>query len=389
MGKLDSLRKAKNIVEEQIKELAPGVNNVAISGSGEEYKVEKRTINVDNIDLHESNVYNTVETGDDDIERLAEDIRLNGLMHNLVVTQRPAQKHFVLLSGERRLRAIRLLREKMLAEDDINGAANYSSVSCNLIKIDAKDSAERLKKEEIYLDAANLQARGTIGDVNVMQTVTVRYIKNMMDVYALSEIQAKRLLKDVTGGKNDRTIERNFAFYKALIPEMYDFFVSEENQIDKNSFTKIAALSENEQKIVLTGLKKLAAAKKLVGDKYRLLSQEFKENIISAALLGAGESRWKKLENCENELEIKIKEEINLGKKKATGQFDDIYRAKRQEYTALLTKSEKILDKLSAPSTVKQIKSLDSAAENQNEKIAARLDILAEKIEKLKKSILS
>ena len=49
----------------------------------------------------------------EDIEILAEDIKRNGLLHNLVVfpEQEDGKTVYVLLSGERRYRALMLLQE--------------------------------------------------------------------------------------------------------------------------------------------------------------------------------------------------------------------------------------------------------------------------------------
>jgi ParB family chromosome partitioning protein len=62
---------------------------------------------LDEIETNDRNFY-TVE----DVEQLAQDILINGLMHNIVVQRRGQNGKYRLISGERRYRAFCLLREK-------------------------------------------------------------------------------------------------------------------------------------------------------------------------------------------------------------------------------------------------------------------------------------
>ena len=64
------------------------------------------TIEVSQIDFNEANDYEPTN-----IEELAEDIKHNGLLHNIVVVKKDDGR-YKLLAGERRLRAIKLLAEK-------------------------------------------------------------------------------------------------------------------------------------------------------------------------------------------------------------------------------------------------------------------------------------
>lgn len=67
-----------------------------------------------NIRTNPDNQIFRVMDDDEDIRILAEDIKRNGLMHNLVVfpEQREEGLVYVLLSGERRFRALNYLQEK-------------------------------------------------------------------------------------------------------------------------------------------------------------------------------------------------------------------------------------------------------------------------------------
>ena len=261
MGKLDALRNGKHVIGAQKPTSGAEINDsdkIAISGTGEEYESEMKNIALDSIDFHESNIYNVVESDPEDIARLAEDIRLNGLMHNPVVTQRPGSKRFVLLSGERRIKAVRYLLEEAKRSNDLLEMGKYLTVSCKVIKIEAENLEERRKKEEIYLDSANLQVRGSIGDSGLLQTVTVRYITNVMTVYGLSETDAKNLLKEVTGHASDRTIDRNMQLYRNLLPELYELYNSEQGELSKSEIIKVASLDRQEQRMVLGAFQTLA-----------------------------------------------------------------------------------------------------------------------------------
>lgn len=69
-----------------------------------------------NIRTNPDNQIFRVMDDDEDIRILAEDIKRNGLMHNLVVFPEQSEEGmvYVLLSGERRFRALNYLQEKAM-----------------------------------------------------------------------------------------------------------------------------------------------------------------------------------------------------------------------------------------------------------------------------------
>ena len=99
---------------------------------------------LNSIELNPNNDYNEADSEEGIIE-LAEDIKRNGLLHNIVVSY-TEDGRYKLLSGERRLRAYK----HIYAETGDDKYSNiYSLVRSGLSEIE----------EMIILDAANLQVR--------------------------------------------------------------------------------------------------------------------------------------------------------------------------------------------------------------------------------------
>ena len=165
-------------------------------------------INIDRIDLNPDNdIYRQMDE-ESDVQLLAEDIRRSGLLHNLVVCPKEgAGGRFVLLSGERRLKALKLLVEEERKEKEETGAPNTMSpwqiAKCKVVR--GLTENEKL----VYLDAANLQVRGSVGNEKVLRFATMRFIQNLQkEPYCMTPEQAKKALKEITP-LNPRTI--NFA----------------------------------------------------------------------------------------------------------------------------------------------------------------------------------
>lgn len=89
-----------------------GVNNrLAQAGAKieKEQKAVERTeiIPIDSIEFNSDNVFN-IDDSDEGIAELAENIKGNGLLHNIVVVEKEPNK-YLLISGERRTRAMKYL----------------------------------------------------------------------------------------------------------------------------------------------------------------------------------------------------------------------------------------------------------------------------------------
>ena len=103
-----------------------------------------------NIELNPDNaIFRQLDT-DEDVETLANDIDRNGLMHNLVVYPRTdgKQTKYVLLSGERRYKALNYLQAR--------GDAKWNTVkNCRVVTTPLSDN-----EKKVMLLSANLQVRG-------------------------------------------------------------------------------------------------------------------------------------------------------------------------------------------------------------------------------------
>lgn len=97
----------------------------------------------------------------------------------------------MLLSGERRLRALRLLVEQDKREQEEkqlpNRMSEWQKVQCKVVR--------NLTENEkvVYIDSANLQVRGGISNERVMRQAAARFVKNLQKApYNLSAAEAKK-----------------------------------------------------------------------------------------------------------------------------------------------------------------------------------------------------
>ena len=145
---------------------------------------EIKQIKLTNIKIHPDNIYNKNDT-EEALYELAQNIKENGLMHNAVVTRRPGEEGYILLSGERRFKAYNLLYNRAKETDDKEEMKKYSYLPCKIINISVKDESLRRNAEQLYLDTANVFTREGIADSDMFETVSVRYINNLQVVYGL------------------------------------------------------------------------------------------------------------------------------------------------------------------------------------------------------------
>ena len=151
---------------------------------------EIKQIKLTNIKIHPDNIYNKNDT-EEALYELAQNIKENGLMHNAVVTRRPGEEGYILLSGERRFKAYNLLYNRAKETGDKEEMKKYSYLPCKIINISVKEENLRRNAEQLYLDTANVFTREGIADSDMFETVSVRYINNLQAVYGLSESEAK------------------------------------------------------------------------------------------------------------------------------------------------------------------------------------------------------
>lgn len=219
-----------------------------IEGDRPEYQYVK----VDSIEFNPNNDYNQTDT-DEAIRELAEDIRRNGQLHNVVLSYRN-DGTYRMLSGERRLRAIKLLYAETQDE-------KYSSVYA-LIRKGLSDT-----EEIIILDAANLHTRNSAADEKRYRKATARFVNNLKEKYNISDEEAVRLTKQhasVQGAVIDKNIVLETDLHPSLLSLLDDGFIS------KNQAYEYARLPQEVQSTIAEGL--VAAKDKSVADFKKLNS---------------------------------------------------------------------------------------------------------------------
>ena len=163
-----------------------------------------------NIKLNDANDYRRLDR-EEDIQTLAEDIERNGLLHNLVVSRRRPGE-YVILSGERRYRALTLLQNRRLEKRAAGQTADvgrWRRAPCRVL------TGLSPRQERIVLDAANLQTRGGAGNERLTRLAMERYRDNVKREYGLSEAEARQLLMKVSNiGRS--SIFRNFKIIKVI-----------------------------------------------------------------------------------------------------------------------------------------------------------------------------
>ena len=199
---------------------------------------------------------------DESIRKLADDIHRNGLLHNIVVSE-VAPGSYKLLSGERRLRAYRLLASET---GDAKYATIYALVKKNLTPM----------QELIILDAANLQTRGVPSEEKRFRKAGLRFIENLKKEFGISDEEAIRLTKEYAGA-GGKTIDRNILLERDLDRALLALL--DAGEISKNDAIVFAQLDEQTQQqiaAVLVAAREQGTAE--LAQKSSELSEITKEN---------------------------------------------------------------------------------------------------------------
>ncbi len=341
---------------------------------------EIKQIKLTNIKIHPDNIYNKNDT-EEALYELAQNIKENGLMHNAVVTRRPGEEGYILLSGERRFKAYNLLYNRAKETGDKEEMKKYSYLPCKIINISVKDENLRRNAEQLYLDTANVFTREGIADSDMFETVSVRYINNLQAVYGLSESEAKKTLRTQiqkqSGRDKRKTIDRNFKLYKELVPELYEFVRNGENEISKTDALVFTEFTPEEQGIIIEILSLLQKSKSKIGGSYTGLYTDTRNEILTLAK-NSGQEKKPLLKTLQEETKAKIKS--RQVKKPRTSA--DLLRTK---YLKNVGSAYTRLKKLDNKTALKQIKRLENSKDEQS--ILEKLNRLSRLISRLKQEI--
>lgn len=224
---------------------------------------EYNYILLDRIEINPANSYSKDDT-EEELEILAEDIERNSLLHNIVVLDKGNGKYLI-LSGERRYKAYRLLREKHKEDAPNPYDTIYARIYRNLDEIE----------QQIMIDAANLQVRGAAASEEVkFRKGLMRFTDNLKLRFGFDDKEAVAIAQ-YQSGVSLSTIRRDVILERGLIPELIEYV--DNGDISKEDGLAYARLSEESQRFVLSAL---SAAK--AQDKVKQVSKEttqFAKNI--------------------------------------------------------------------------------------------------------------
>lgn len=286
------------------------MSGVAIGSAADLTPERQEMIPVQLIAFHEENDYRNIECGEEDLDRLADAIDKQGFLGSLIVTERPSRdpeqagKRYVLLSGERRLRAVGRLMQR---GDDYK--TRFASLPCTVKSGFSADPERRRAEEMLILDSANLNTRGGIGGIKDKKFVTRvrrRYMENLMFLYGMSELEAGKRLKEDSGHADDRSVDRDRQLFAQLVPELYQFIYLEENDLSKNDSIRLSALTPQEQGILLQALRELQQKKQALGEKYDQFFRMLRRDALQQAELPEGPERLQGVKDAAEKAETAV-----------------------------------------------------------------------------------
>ena len=216
MSKLDKL---KSKIPQGSQELSAKsrLAKTEIAMSFQNEGTELTPILLKNIQFNPHNLW-SCNDDDESIRQLADAIARNGLLHNIVVSQRE-DGTYMLLSGERRVRALRYLQKKEQEKDP----AGQRSHRWDRVQAQTYTGLDELS-ELIILDEANIMVRGLSGDPKTIQACISRYLDNLQAKFGVDRKAAETYFKSRTQ-MTDSTAQRYTQFDKDLITSVKDLFL--------------------------------------------------------------------------------------------------------------------------------------------------------------------
>ena len=250
------------------------------------FKVEYIAIN--DIKRNEKNFYEIVN-----VDELAEDIKMNGLNHNLVV-RKLENGTYELISGERRYTAL----NKLVQE----GNNLFALVPCKVIEANDIDA-------EIILIQANAQTR-ELTDLEKLEQV-----KRLKELYTTKKANGENIPGKIRNliandlNLSSTQVSRYESINNNLIPELKE--VLESGNLTIANASEFSALSEDNQKVILDIINdKVELNKKEAIDlknKLKEIEEEKEREIKSRQSIIEENARLKAKVNENN---VKIEEEI-------------------------------------------------------------------------------
>lgn len=334
------MSKKFSISEGMLNGISKNVKKVTELEAKEGFKLEY--IDINKIHRSEKNFYEII-----DIDNLAEDIKINGLNHNLVV--RPTENGtYELISGERRYTAL----SKLVNE----GNKQFASVPCKIVELNDLDA-------EIVLIQANAQTR------ELSESEKLKQVQRLSELYKAKKANGEKVGKIREVIANDLKLSptqvgRYERINNNLIPELKELL--EQGNLSTSNASEFSSLSEESQKGILEILNKNISLSK---EEAISLKQELKrvelqkeEEIktknslirynseLKTKLNKANTDKSEIISEIEGQLRVEVKQEL-----------DDKYSMKIEEVTNEYLKANEEKKKLE-----NEIKELKANAPKEN-----------------------
>ena len=185
-------------------------------------------IDIKDIERNKKNFYEIVN-----VDELAEDIKMNGLNHNLVVRKLDNEK-YELISGERRYTALTKLVEE--------GNKIFALVPCKVIEANDIDS-------EIILIQANAQTR------ELTEIEKLEQVKRLTELYKTKKKNGEKVpgkIREIIANDlklSPTQVGRYERINNKLIPELKE--ILENGNLTIANASEFSSLSEDNQKVIL------------------------------------------------------------------------------------------------------------------------------------------
>ena len=232
MGKLDKL---KSQIPQGSQELSTK-NHLAkteIAMSFQNEGTELTRILLRNIEFNPHNLW-SCNDDDESIRQLADAIERNGLLHNIVVSQREE--------------ALRLLQKREQESDPTGQKAH----KWDRVQAQTYTGLDELS-ELIILDEANIMVRGLSGDAKTIQACISRYLDNLQAKFQVDRRAAEAYFKSRTQ-MTDSTVQRYTQFDKSLIDDVKEFF--QNGTISHAQALSLCPLEPSEQVLYVNAINK-------------------------------------------------------------------------------------------------------------------------------------
>lgn len=254
-------------------------------------------IDIKDIERNKKNFYEIVN-----VDELAEDIKMNGLNHNLVVRKLDNGK-YELISGERRYTALTQLVEQ--------GNEIFALVPCKVIEANDIDS-------EIILIQANAQTR------ELTEIEKLEQVKRLTELYKTKKKNGEKVpgkIREIIANDlklSPTQVGRYERINKNLIPELKE--ILENGNLTIANASEFSSLSEDNQKVIL----------EIINNKVEISKEEATE--LKVKLKKLEQEKADELKRLENEklVEIrKIENEKSVEIRKIENEKDEALRSKK------------------------------------------------------------